>query len=153
MQWCLQGSGSYPCGLYGIKSSRNCPENKWWEMPRWAAEGKGSSWHHLIWQDSLSLGTSVICSPDSLWSLGFISAQCHGASTRPVVLVKHWAQEGKSLAAQRIRKHRLSCPRRMASKHCSSVYSSDNRIKAIRLINVMLSESRISPPMEKQKNS
>lgn len=152
MWWCLQGSGSYPCGLYEIKSSRNCLENKW-EIPTWAGKYPGSRWHHLIWQDSLSLGTLVICSPDSLRSLHFISAWCHGSSSCPVVLVKHWAQEGKSLAAQRIRKHRLSCPRRMASKQCSSVYSSDNRIKAIRLINVMLSESRIFPPVEKQKNS
>lgn len=42
---------------------------------------------------------------------------------------------------------------RTASRQCSSVYSVDNRIEAIRLINVMLSESRISPPMEKQEDS
>lgn len=57
------------------------------------------------------------------------------------------------LAAQRIGKHRLSCLRRTATRQCSSVYSIDNRIKAIRLINVMLNESRISPPMEKQEDS
>lgn len=119
-------------------------------MPRWAAEGKESRWDHFIWQDSLLLGTLVICSPGSLWSLCFISARCHAASACPVVLVKHWAREGEGLAAQSIRKHRLSCLRRTASKQCSSVYSLDNRIKAIRLINVKLSESRISPPMEKQ---
>lgn len=56
------------------------------------------------------------------------------------------------LAAQRIGKHRLSCLRRTASRQCSSVYFTDNRIEAIRLINVMLSESRISPPMEKQED-
>lgn len=57
------------------------------------------------------------------------------------------------LVAQRIGKHGLSCLRRTATRQCSSVYSIDNRIKAIRLINVMLSESRISPPLEKQEDS
>lgn len=57
------------------------------------------------------------------------------------------------LAAQSIGNHGLSCLRRTTSRQCSSVYSIDNRTEAIRLINVVLSESRISPPMEKQEDN